>query len=295
MHQRHSFVLLAVSLLWSFAAAAANAPPVISGSPPTNTVINAIYSFQPKATDANGNTLTFSIGNKPAWATFNTSTGLLTGKPITTGTVYGVQIAVTDGIAKVFLPRFDISVGGNVAPTLSGTPATSVTAGSTYNFKPTAADRNNDVLGFSVSNKPAWASFNTSTGVLSGYPTTAQIGSYANVTIKVTDGKITTSLAPFSIAVKSTTTTAIASTGKALLSWMPPLMNVDGSTLTNLAGYRIYYGSSASTLTNSVKVSLGFTSHMVENLTVGTWYFAISSINALGVESARSAVITKRL
>lgn len=295
MLQRHVFALLAFGLLMS-SASWANVPPVISGSPPTTAVVNTVYSFQPKATDANWNTLYFSINNKPSWATFNTSTGLLTGKPITAGTYYSIEIGVTDGMtSRVWLPKFNVVVGGNSAPTLSGTPATSVTTGSTYYFKPTATDANADVLGFSIQNKPIWAGFNTSTGVLSGAPTTAQVGSYANIIVRVTDGKVTTSLPAFSITVKTATTAAIASSGKALLSWMPPLINIDGSTLTNLAGYRIYYGSSAAALTNSVKVSLGFTSHMIENLAAGTWYFAISSINSAGVESTRSSVITKKL
>ena len=37
------------------------------------------YAFTPNATDANGNTLTYSITNRPSWATFNASTGRLVG------------------------------------------------------------------------------------------------------------------------------------------------------------------------------------------------------------------------
>ena len=49
--------------------------PTISGAPPTSVVQGTQYAFQPTASDVNGDVLTFSIVNKPAWATFTTSTG----------------------------------------------------------------------------------------------------------------------------------------------------------------------------------------------------------------------------
>lgn len=91
-------------------------------------------------------------------------------------------------------------------PNISGSPATSVFEGSAYNFTPTASDAdagNGGQLTFSIVNKPSWASFNTSTGQLSGTPARGDIGSYAGIVIRVSDdGGVTyVSLPVFSIVV----------------------------------------------------------------------------------------------
>ena len=59
--------------------AQANRAPTISGTPSSGVLVGAAYSFQPSASDPDGNTLTFSITNKPGWATFSTPTGRLSG------------------------------------------------------------------------------------------------------------------------------------------------------------------------------------------------------------------------
>jgi hypothetical protein len=86
------------------------------------------------------------------------------------------------------------------------------------------------------------------------------------------------------------------STGTATLDWTPPTENSDGSTLTNLAGYTVYYGTAPDKLTESVKVSNpGLTAYTVTNLPSGTWYFAVTSYSAAGVESARTGVVSAKI
>jgi hypothetical protein len=83
------------------------------------------------------------------------------------------------------------------------------------------------------------------------------------------------------------------STGTATLDWMPPTQNTDGSVLTNLAGYTVYYGTSASNLTQSVKVTNpGLTAYTLSNLPSGTWYFAVTSYSSTGIESSRSGIVS---
>lgn len=274
--------------------APANRAPTISGSPVTSVQAGSAYSFQPTASDADGNTLSFSIVNKPSWASFSTSNGRLSGTPASSnvGTTSGIVISVSDGKGgSASLPAFSLSVTSapNRAPTISGTPTTSVTAGTAYNFRPTAADADNDALTFSISNKPAWANFNTSNGTLSGTPADADAGSYSNIVISVSDGKATTNLAAFTITVSS------AATGNATLSWSAPTQREDGSALTNLAGYQIYYGRSPGSYSSSVRVGSGVTSYVIENLSSGTWYFSMTSIDAAGLESERSGEVSKSI
>ena len=82
--------------------------------------------------------------------------------------------------------------------------------------------------------------------------------------------------------------------GTALLSWTAPTTNSDGSALTDLKGYHIYYGSSADLLTVQIDVnSASTTSYTVTNLTPGTWYFAVTAFNSAGLESNLSNTASK--
>ena len=70
------------------------------------------YSFQPVASDPDGQVLTFGISNKPAWAAFDPATGRLSGTPTPadSGTVANIVIAVSDGQASATLPAFNLTV-----------------------------------------------------------------------------------------------------------------------------------------------------------------------------------------
>lgn len=110
------------------------------------------------------------------------------------------------------------------------------------------------------------------------------MGSYPNITISVSDGTASASLAPFTLTVMS----APVTTGNATLNWTRPTLNSDGTMLSAVSGYKIYYGASASSLSNSISVSGDVTSYTISNLAKGTWYFAIASINSAGIEGSRS-------
>jgi hypothetical protein len=84
----------------------------ISGQPSTVAVANAEYSFRPAASGVAGETLTFSVQNAPAWATFDPATGTLSGTPSSAdvGTYSHVSIGVSDGTASAELAAFSITV-----------------------------------------------------------------------------------------------------------------------------------------------------------------------------------------
>jgi hypothetical protein len=93
--------------------------------------------------------------------------------------------------------------------------------------------------------------------------------------------------------VTATTTPVKTLNGVATLDWQPPTQNSDGTTLTNLAGYTVYYGTSPANLSQSVKVSNpGLATYAVTGLTSGTWYFAIAAYSADGVESVRTSTVS---
>jgi hypothetical protein len=272
---------------------AANRPPTISGSPATRAMTGQAYSFTPSASDPDGNAISFSITNRPAWASFNTSTGRLSGTPALSaaGEYIDIRIRVSDGLTTAALPSFSIVVdAANRPPTISGSPPTSIVEGQAYSFTPTANDPDGDMLNFSITNKPSWATFNTSTGRLSGTPGTGTVGSYANIQIKVSDGAVQASLGAFTIVVQQ------SANGSATLSWKAPTTREDGSPLMNLAGYKVRYGNAAGNYPTTVTISNpGVTSYMVENLASGTWYFVLASYDSNGVESDNSSPASKTI
>ncbi len=179
------------------------------------------------------------------------------------------------------------SGGRNVAPSIAGSPSGTVQVGLTYSFQPVAQDPEQATLDFSIQNKPAWASFNTVTGLLRGIPAAGDIGTTSNIIISVNDGAHTASLMPFSITVLP------AGTASAKLSWTVPTSNTDGSPLTDLAGFRIHYGLSASAQNSVVDVpGATSTSYTVASLLAGTYYFSVSAYTNSGVESALSATVS---
>lgn len=368
-----------------------NHAPVISGTPTTSVDEGSAYQFTPSASDVDGDSLTFSVENLPAWAVFDPSTGGLSGTPdYNAAGVYGnVILHVSDGELSAALPAFDIvvnnvasndpppderapvlvsvtvsstdivlrwtqagltpdggydvfidgidtgtqyrttalttSIGGlnlearhcfnvesrytssssfypsnqlcsvaqlpvNQAPTISGTPPTTVVAGDGYSFTPSASDPDNDSLSFSVSHLPSWASFSTQTGAITGSPTENEVGVYADITISVSDGTETVSLAPFSVEVE----TAQAATGSLTLSWNAPTTRTDGSalSLSEIDGYCIFLGDSPSNLTMRIDLNEGsVTSHTLNNLPVGNYFVAVTVYDMDGQASDYSNTV----
>ena len=263
-------------------------PPVITGNPPTAAQIGVPYDYTPTVSDSLSTAPAFLIANRPSWANFNASTGQLSGTPSSAnvGSYPKILISVSDGTLTASFPAFTITVSavsGNGLLTISGNPEASVNAGSAYTFTPSASDAEDLALTFSIQNQPAWAAFNPSTGQLSGTPTAADVGSYANIAISVSNGVSVASLAAFTITVTQ------ISTGTVTVNWIPPTQNTNGTPLVNLAGFRILYGRSANDLNQTAQIANpGVTSYVLADLAPGTWYIGIMAYTASGVESSLS-------
>jgi hypothetical protein len=178
----------------------------------------------------------------------------------------------------------------NNPPVVSGAALTAATVGSSYVFQPTASDPDGDPIEYQVANKPAWATFDARSGRLGGTPSEGDVGTYTNILVSVSDGKLSASLPPFSIAVSA------AQSGAATLTWLTPTENTDGTALADLAGFRIRYGRDPGELTEVQSIpSPGITSAVVENLALGTWYFTLSAYNRTGAESEPSNIVQKTI
>jgi len=94
----------------------------------------------------------------------------------------------------------------------------------------------------------------------------------------------------------STSNAAPTSTGTATLSWQAPTIDTNGQALTDLSGYVIYYGTSESSLNQSIQLnSTGTQTYVIDNLESGTWYFAVRAMASSGAESALSNVVSKTI
>ncbi len=84
--------------------------------------------------------------------------------------------------------------------------------------------------------------------------------------------------------------------GTATVSWEAPTQTTQGAALTDLAGYRIYYGLTETDLTQSVQLdNVGTQTYVVDNLGTGTWYFAVKAVTSVGVESPLSEIVSKTI
>jgi hypothetical protein len=84
--------------------------------------------------------------------------------------------------------------------------------------------------------------------------------------------------------------------GSVTLSWTTPTKNTDDTALTDLAGYRIHYGRSATTLHLTQQIDVpGATTWTLTGLDSGVWYFGVRSLTSGGAESALSNVASKSI
>lgn len=384
--------------LISLQGAPVNQPPSISGS--STAIVNEgeAYQFTPSASDPEGDSLVFTIVNKPLWAVFDTTTGSLSGTPDydAAGLYDGVQISVSDGESTSTLPVFSVTVndvaqdpvepdpvvtagpptlqtavvngenivlswiqenavpeGGydtfiddvdtntqyrttattasisgldvtqshcfsvesrytdtgeffssnqvcsdaqqspNQSPVISGTPSTTTEVGESYSFTPTASDPDGDQLVFTATNLPGWASVDSTTGRVSGVPGEQDAGSYPGITILVSDGSSSDSLAPFTLLVEAAPSQTQAS---ATLTWSAPSTRTDGTSLSmsEIDGYRIYMGESESDLTPVMDINDNtLTVYTFTNLSAGTYYFSVTAYDMDGIESGFSNIISR--
>jgi len=122
-----------------------------------------------------------------------------------------------------------------------------------------------------------------------GSPSSAAVEvSTASSTSSSSSGASNSSGSSSSSGAASTT-----STGTATLTWSAPTENTNGSALTNLAGYTIYYGTSPSAMTQKISINtVGLLSYVIDDLSSGNWYFQVLAVNSSGVESNPSPTVS---
>jgi hypothetical protein len=182
----------------TFSITIANKLSIVTASLP-NGVVNASYSAPVAAVGGVG-TLTWSASGLPSGLSINASTGVIGGTVTVAGTTSGIGVTVTDSSVPVQTATATFSI--TIAPQLVITTTTlpSGFQNQAYNA-PVAATGGTGTLTWSLSGQPAGLTINSSTGVISGTPTTAGVSN--NVVVTVTDSATPaqTAQATFSITI----------------------------------------------------------------------------------------------
>jgi Putative Ig domain len=294
------FVLLCGAALFASVANASSL--TISGTPPKTVAAGSTYSFTPSVVDSlSGRTLSFAIVGKPAWATFSSSTGKLSGTPgaSSVGKFSDIEIEVNDGVNAAVLSSFSITVqtsssgsggssptppaGGSGAVTIGGTPPATVNAGSTYSFTPTTTNPNGRTLSFAIIDKPSWATFSSSTGKLTGTPSASNVGKFSDIEIAVNNGLTSAVLPSFAVTVQSgggTTTDSVTISGTPsktvtegkTYSFQPSAKDSSGKTLSYSVSNKPSWAtfSIASGLLSGTPTTTGTYSNIVVSASDGT-------------------------
>ncbi len=154
------------------------------------------------ASDPENSSLVLSASGLPEGASFDDAQGLFSWTPsFSQAGSFTVTFSVSDGSLSDSETVAISVVNSNQSPSISGSPATTVMANLDYQFTPTAIDPDGDSLVFSISNKPSWANFDTTTGQLSGSPTDQQVGTTSAIAIGASDGNSIVFLALFDLEV----------------------------------------------------------------------------------------------
>lgn len=180
--------------------ALANRPPVISSSPITSTPIDKPYNYAVRASDADGDRIRYSLGNKTTAVgidlDIDSKTGLLTWTPKSLGT-FSIELIAEDEQGLKASQLYELAViasNANQPPRITTTPSFTAEVGLQYAYDLDAVDPDSSGLTYTLltpSSIPSNASFNPATGLLLWTPTNSQLNQSVPYSIRVSDGELT--------------------------------------------------------------------------------------------------------
>ncbi len=184
----------------------------LSGTPPATVAVGQQYSFQPSVSKTSA-TLTYSISNKPSWATFSSKTGRLSGVPAQTGRYSGILIRATAPYIYASLPAFAITVAKSTGSG-SGSGTTALSAAN-YSLQQNAGTARVTVMRMGGSSGAASVHYATANGsAVAGRDYTATSGSLSwasgdatskTVSVAVSNATPYTGTRTFSVALSAAT------------------------------------------------------------------------------------------
>lgn len=171
-----------------------NTPPTITSTPGLSATVSTPYQYAVTATDADGDTVSISLGaTKPNGMTIS-STGVISWTPSSqqNSQLFNVEVIARDARGAVSTQSFSIAVNmpvePNEPPYFTSVPTSPAVIGDEYTYQARAVDPDNDVLTYTLLS-PIVAGANLSaSGLFSWTPVTGSEGEYT-VAIRVSDGK----------------------------------------------------------------------------------------------------------
>jgi len=235
-----------------------NQAPIITSIPITSVTVGETYVYDVKATDPDGDTLTYSLSTKPTGMTIGPATGLIKWTPKAKGN-YAVTVKVSDG-ALSDTQSFTIVVSKpsapppvNHAPIIASIPDLATIVGIQYIYEVKATDPDGDVLTYSLTVKPDGMVIGSATGKITWIPDAT--GSFG-VTVNASDGKLSDTQS-FTITVSAVELTSIVVDPKTMTLFVGETEAIksvtahysDGSTFViDQQGYDYGSGSSDETI-----------------------------------------------
>lgn len=225
--------------------------PVLTSTPVTSVNEGTAYSYDVNANDADGNTLAYSLPQKPVWLSINSATGVISGTAplVNANTNFLVNIVVSDGIGFV-TQDYTLTVVDVIVPPVNTAPVANnqnvaTNMNTSVGITLTATDAEGNTLTYSIVANPAHGTisgFNSATGALAYTPHTNHVGA-DSFTFKVNDGTVNSNVATVSITVNPivpgnndpviTSTIAVTSVNEgAMYNYDVNATDADGNTLT---------------------------------------------------------------
>jgi RHS repeat-associated protein len=167
-----------------------NTAPQFISAPDTEALLGKSYRYAAKATDLNGDNLTYALQLAPEGLQIDQATGEITWTPTDVGN-YQVVVQVSDAHGGTDLQQYDlaaIAAPPNRPPVITSLPQTDANVSAAYRYLVAAIDPDSDLLTFSLTQKPQGMQIDAQTGIITWQPTASQLGETA-VTLKVDDGR----------------------------------------------------------------------------------------------------------
>ncbi|MCZ2343882.1 MAG: putative Ig domain-containing protein [Bacteroidales bacterium] len=148
-----------------------NAAPVITSTPGGPAVVGFPYTYPVTATDADGDVLSFTLGNAPSGMTIDPTTGVLAWTP-TAAQVgsFAVVVLVSDGRDTVSQSFTLPAIATDRPPAFTSTPPGPAEVGVPYLYRAVAVDPDGDPVIYTLVDAPSGMSIQATTGVVTWTP-----------------------------------------------------------------------------------------------------------------------------
>ena len=191
----------------NFTIVVANTPPLIETTDVLTAVEDQHYTIDYNSTDDGQGTVLWKVNtNASAWLSVNETSGVLSGTPINMDVgKYYVNISVNDGNGGVAFHNFTLTVQNvNDRPGITTSDVLTASQGVLYSvdYNATDVDKGDTQVWSLKTNASAWLKINATSGVLSGTPANADVGSYW-VNVTVTDSGLLSSSHNFTLTVQN--------------------------------------------------------------------------------------------